>query len=72
MATPPGLNPEHSSQLKVVSTNQCLFLSTTDNQDFPKTYYPQNDYNVDITYGTHPDTDDVNAFLARKEINKSI
>lgn len=67
-----GLNLKHTSQLQVVHTNQWPIPYYKRLTFVPRNIYPDNDYNVHITSNSVGEPDDVNVYMARKELEKSM
>jgi hypothetical protein len=67
-----GLNVKHSSQLKVVHTNQWPIPYYQRAYSIPRTLYPENDYNVTLN-GRHAcQTDEVNVRDTQERLRKTM
>ena len=67
-----GINVSHSSQLRVVSTNQWPIPYYKRQSWAPRSLYPDSDYNVKIMNTEVGSPDDVNVFMAEKELKNTV
>ncbi|CAG9319625.1 unnamed protein product [Blepharisma stoltei] len=68
----PWYNISHSSQLRVMHTNQWPIPYYKRSGCVPRTLYPENDYNVTIQGNTHTSPDDSNVFYTQRFLKQSM
>ena len=68
----PGLNVNHSSQLRVVSTNQWPIPYYRREYYYPRSLYPENDYNISLSGGETKRPDEANVMGTHRFLNESM
>ena len=71
-ATGTGLNLTHSSQLRVVSTNQWPIPYYKREAWYPRSLYPENDYNISMVGNDCSEPDSANVYLTQLYLNESM
>lgn len=69
-SVPPGVTLNHSSQLRVVSTNQWPIPYYKRESWFPRSYYPENEYNVMMDGNDCDEPDSVNVYMTQTLLNQ--
>ena len=69
---PPGVNVNHSSQLRVVSTNQWPIPYYQRSASIPRSLYPEGDYNISLTGNEVHKPDDNLVFLTHQLLNETM
>lgn len=71
-SSPAGLNTTHSSQLRVVSTNQWPIPYYQRQVAYPQSLYPEHDYNVQMLGNDCTLPDDCNVMLTQVFLNQTM
>jgi hypothetical protein len=71
-STGQGYNVSHSSQLRVVNTNQWPIPYYKRDYSFPRSFFPEIDYNISLDGGESTEPDSANVYYTQLELNKSM
>lgn len=69
---PQGLTLNHSSQLRVVSTNQWPIPYYQRQNSIPRSLYPETDYNVSMQGNDCKEPDSANVYITQLFLNQSL
>ena len=71
-STGQGYNVNHSSQLRVVSTNQWPIPYYKRQNSIPRSLYPETEYNISMDGNETSAPDDTNVFLTQNFLNQYV